>query len=116
MAETCIHCALARALAVERAALESAALEVELAYAPPARVPRRAAAVCLSLRRLLREARAAAQSGPLKLSIRDPLGASEVEVAIAVRTPRGVRILARRFPRHAPGTLEGGFCEALAPA
>jgi hypothetical protein len=116
MGDTCIHCALSRALEVERAALESAGLEIELAHAPPVRVPRPAATVCLSLRRLLREARAAAQSGPLKLSIRDSLGASAIEVAIAVRTPRGVRILARRFARHAPGTLEGGFCEALAPA
>jgi len=65
------------------------------------------------LRRLLRQARAEAGGGPIKLSVLDLLGKSHVEVTATVSSGRSTRVLACSFPRHAAGMLGQGFAETL---
>jgi len=112
-AQSCLHCALARAIRRESGALAARGLAVTLGRAEPVWLPSTGARLYRALRRLLREAGSQAQGPSLKLTVIDLTGKSHVEVTATIPVGRGSRVLACAFPRHAPGSLGGGFAEAL---
>jgi len=110
----CLHCALARALRAESAALARRGLEVRLSVVDPILLPMRGARVYRALRRLLREAELAAQPpGPLKVAIIMLRGKSHAEVTATFPVGRRAVIRSCAFPLFVPGALAGGFAEAL---
>jgi len=108
---SCLHCALARALGDEAAALEAAGLSVTLGRSDPVWLPVRGAVLYRALRRLLRDARTDAARGAIRLTVVDLTGKSHVEVTAAVPSGRGARVLSRAFPRFELGLLGRGFAE-----
>jgi hypothetical protein len=110
---TCVHCVLARALAAEAAALSRAGLAVHVRSTVPVSLPRAAGGVYRELRGFLREAAAGVRGGIVRVCLVDLPGRWCIEVLAAVPDGRGTRVLSRVFPRHADGTLEGGFLEGV---
>jgi hypothetical protein len=108
---TCVHCVLGRVLAAEAPALARAGVSVRVRPAAPVSLPRAAAGVYRELRRLLREAAAEAGRGIVRVTLVDLPGRYCLEVLATVADGGRARVLARAFPRHAEGTLEGGFLE-----
>jgi len=104
-AQSCLHCALARAIRRESGALAARGLAVTLGRAEPVWLPSTGARLYRALRRLLREAGSQAQGPSLKLTVIDLTGKSHVEVTATIPVGRGSRVLACAFPRHAPGSL-----------
>ena len=113
MRRVCLHCALARAVRAELPALEARSLRVTASHCPPVWLPIAGARVYRRLRRLLAEAGALTERGAIKLAVLDLVGKSHVEVTAAVAVGRGTRVLRLAFPRHAAGTLGGGFAEGI---
>jgi hypothetical protein len=110
---SCLHCARARALRAEADALGGRGLAVSIGRSEAVWLPLPGMRIYRVLRRLLRDARDAAERGPLKLAVIDLPGKTHVEVTACVRRGRGVRVLGAAFARHAPGTLARGFAESL---
>jgi hypothetical protein len=113
---SCLHCALARALHAESGAFVSRGLAISFARSEPVWLPRSGMRLYRGIRRLLRDARAAAEGNTVKLSVVDLPGKSHVEVTVTVATGRGSRVLSCAFARHAHGTLSRGFSEVFEPA
>jgi hypothetical protein len=110
----CLHCALGRALRAESPMLAARGLEVRLSFPDPILLPTRGARVYRILRRLLREAATAASSpGALKVAVIALRGKSHAEVTAMFSAGRETRITSATFPLFVPGTLAGGFAEAL---
>jgi len=107
----CLHCALARALGAEAAAFTASGLEVKLGRSDPVFLPASGARLYRALRRLLREARAQAERGPVKLAVLDLVGKSHVEVTAAVARGDGWRVLSCAFPHCDLAALPRGFGE-----
>ena len=112
-AQSCLHCALARALKRESASLAARGVMVSMGRSEPVWLPLPGARIYRALRRLLHAANGRAEGTWLKLTVIDLPGKSHVEVTATVPVARGSRVLAAAFPRHVPGTLAGGFAEAL---
>lgn len=114
-AQSCLHCALARALKRESSALAERGVTVSMGRSEPVWLPLPGSRIYRALRRLLATARVHAEGPSLKLTVIDLVGKSHVEVTATVPFGRGSRVLGTAFPRHVPGTLGGGFAEALDP-
>ena len=91
-------------------------LALAFARSEPVWLPRSGMRLYRAVRRLLRDARGAADGGTVKLSVVDLAGKSHVEVTATVATRGGSRVLRCAFARHAHGTLAGGFAETFLPA
>src|SRR2546425_10728846 len=78
-AQSCLHCALARAVRRESAALAARGLSVSLGRAEPVWLPSPGARLYRALRRLLREAGSQAQGPALHLPRIDLTGKSHLE-------------------------------------
>ena len=111
--QSCLHCALARAIRRESSGLAARGLAVNLGRAEAVWLPSPGARLYRALRRLLRQAGTQAEGSSLKLTVIDLTGKSHVEVTATIAVGRGSRVLSCAFPRHAPGSLGGGFAEAL---
>lgn len=109
MTRSCLHCALARALKSE--ALAAGGLAVTFTRSDPVWLPTSGTRLYRGVRRLLQAARAASTGPSVKLAVVDLPGKSHVEVIATVTTAGGTRVLGCAFPRHASGTLAGGFAE-----
>jgi hypothetical protein len=110
----CLHCALGRALRAESKMLSAHGIEVRLSFPDPILLPTRGARVYRVLRRLLRQAATAAGTpGALKVAVIALRGKSHAEVTATFSTGRGARVTSATFPLFVPGTLAGGFAEAL---
>jgi hypothetical protein len=105
---SCLHCALARAIRDE-----GEGLVIDLRRSEPVLLPVPGQRIYRAVRRLLRAARAQGQGRDVKLTVADLPGTSHVEVLAVVSAARGARVLRCLLPRHADGTLSGGFAEAL---
>jgi hypothetical protein len=110
---SCLHCVLARVLRAEEAHLAARGLTVTVAPGDPVRLPIAAPPLYRTLRAMLRNAADAAERPPLRVAVLDLPGRRLVEVTATARVGRGARIWRTTLPRHAPGTLEGGFAEGL---
>src|SRR5689334_23709972 len=106
--QSCLHCALARALKRESSDLAASGLTVSMGKSEAVWLPLPGARLYRALRRLLHDARLAAEGASLKLTVIDLLGKSHVEVTATVPVGRGARVLGTAFPRHVPGTLGRG--------
>ena len=113
MSQSCLHCALARAIRRESGPLAERGLAVSISRAEPVWLPSPGARLYRALRRLLRDAGSQAEGASVKLTVIGLLGKSHVEVTATIPVGRGSRVLACAFPRHAPGSLGRGFAEAL---
>jgi hypothetical protein len=111
---TCLHCALARALRAESAALAAAGLAVRLGPFAPVLLPLSGAHVYRQLRRLLTAVRGEA-SGGVKVAVLDLRGKSHVEVTATVARGGGAAVLSCTFARFDPAALPLGFAEGVAP-
>lgn len=110
--QTCLHCALGRALKHESPTLAAHGLTVSLGRTEPVWLPLPGGRLYRALRRLLRDAVGRSEGPSLKLTVIDLPGKSHVEVTATVLVGSGSRVLGTAFPRHVPGTLGGGFAEA----
>ena len=113
MDRTCLHCALARALQAEAAALTARGVAVRFERSEPVWLPVSGTRLYRGIRRLLRQAAAQAAPGATKLAVVDLAGKSQVEVTATVPVAGGARVLGVGFPRYVPGTLARGFAEGL---
>jgi hypothetical protein len=109
---TCLHCALARALRAEMPAFAARGMAVTFTRSEPVWLPASGAGIYRGVRRILRLARAHADRSPVKLAVVDLRGKSEVEVTATALSAERAQVFRCAFPRHAPGTLAGGFAEA----
>jgi hypothetical protein len=112
---TCLHCALARAVRAETAALEARGLAVHFERTEAVWLPVSGVRLYRGVRRLLRQAAAQAEPGIFKLVVLTLTGKSHVEVTATVPVRSGTRVFSAAFPRYVPGTLARGFAEAAEP-
>jgi hypothetical protein len=110
----CLHCALGRALRAESPMLSARGIEVRLSFPDPILLPTRGARVYRVLRRLLRQAALGSGTpGALKVAVISLRGKSHAEVTATFSAGRSTRVTSATFPLFVPGTLAGGFAEAL---
>ena len=110
---SCLHCVLNRVLAAEADALAARDLEVIRGREEASWLPDRGGIVYRRLKRLLRDVRAAAAPGPVRITTLDGVGRSHVEVLATFASDTGWRTLSCLLPRYVLAALWDGYAEAF---
>src|SRR2546430_11642639 len=101
-AQSCLHCALARAIRRESGGLAARGLAVNIGRAEAVWLPSPGARLYRALRRLLREAGSQAEGSSLKLTVIGLTRKSHVAVTATIPVSRGSPALSCALPLHAP--------------
>src|SRR5437762_5352484 len=87
MSQSCLHCALARAIRRESGPLAERGLAVSISRAEPVWLPSPGARLYRALRRLLRDAGSQAEGASVKLTVIDLLGKRSEEHTSELQSP-----------------------------